>query len=340
MGRLLAACILAASVYAPFSALAEAPASPPVQPQSPLPAQTQTQAPRLQLIGSGEVTGFYYPVAGALCRVLNKEAGNAPACAVLPSSGSAANLAALRAGRIDMALVQAQAAQAAVAGTGPFKDVGAFPELRAIMSLHGESVLVLARQGAGIESMADLKGKRVNLGRPGSFQRAMAEAVLEAAGLSEGDLAPAVELELSEQSPELCEGNVDAAFYAGVHPMPEAEMAVNECDAQPVAIKAKTLDAYLKHHSWITRSSIRKGAYDGLKDDVASLQVRALLVATTRTEAEVVYRWLKAFHGNFTALTHLHPVLRGLGKSETAKDGISIPVHGGADKFYGETGLK
>nr|WP_158699578.1 TAXI family TRAP transporter solute-binding subunit [Magnetospirillum gryphiswaldense] len=339
MGRLLAACILAASAFASFSAQAQAPA-PSITVPNPAPSAAPTPVSRPLLIGSGEVTGFYYPAAGALCRVLNKEAGGAPACAVLPSSGSAANLKALRVGAVDMALVQAQAAQAAQAGIGPFKEAGAFSELRAVMSLHGESVLVLARQGAGIENISDLKGKRVNLGRPGSFQRAMAEAVLEAVGLSEGDLAPAVELELSEQSPELCEGNVDAAFYAGVHPMPEAEMAVNECDAQPVAIKAKTLDAYVKAHNWITRSSIRKGAYDGLKDDVASLQVRALLVATTRTDADMVQRWLKAFHGNFSALTHLHPVLRGLGKGETAKDGISIPLHDGADKFYGETGLK
>ena len=302
-----------------------------------LPAWAEAGKP--VLIGSGEVTGYYYPAAGALCRVLNKEAG-AAACAVVPSSGSAANLTALRIGAVDLALVQAQAAQLAQSGTGPFKDAGPFAELRAVMSLPGESVLVLARQGAGIESMADLKGKRVNLGRPGSFQRAMAEATLEAAGLSEGDLAPAVELELSEQSPELCEGNVDAAFYAGFQPMAEAEMAVEQCDAVPIQIRAKTLESYLKHHGWLTRANIRKGTYDGQRDDIASVQVHALLVATTRTSAEAVHAWLKAVHGNFSALTHLHPVLRGLSKGESAKDGVSIPLHDGADKFYGETGLK
>jgi len=320
VGRLVAVCMLVAAGFASVPAWAE--------------------AGRPVLIGSGEVTGYYYPAAGALCRVLNKEAPGGQTCAVLPSSGSAANLAALRAGTVELAVVQAQAAQFALAGTGPFKDVGPFAELRAIMSLPGESVLVLARQGAGIESLADLKGKRVNLGRPGSFQRAMAEATLDAAGLSEGDLAPAVELELSEQTPELCEGNIDAAIYTGFHPMPEAEMAVSECDAQPIAIKSKTLESFLKRHAWVTHASVRKGSYDGLKDDVASLQVRALLVSTTRMSGETAHDWLRAIHANFSALTHLHPVLRGLTKADSARDGIPIPLHDGADKFYGETGLK
>lgn len=301
------------------------------------PAAAETGKPAL--ISSGEVTGYYYPAAGALCRVINKENGGIH-CAAVPSSGSAANLAALRSGAVDLGVVQAQAAQMAAEGTGPFKEAGAFADLRAILSLPGETVMLLARQGAGIESMADLKGKRVNLGRPGSFQRAMAEATLEAAGLSEGDLAIAVELELSEQTPELCEGNIDAAFYSGYQPMAEATMAMDECDAQPVQIKAKTLESYLKHHSWLTRGTIRKDVYPGMRDDVISLQVRALLVTTTRSSNAQVQGWLKAIHGNFSALTHLHPVLRGMGKADSAKDGMTVKLHDGAEAFYTEAGLK
>lgn len=299
----------------------------------------EAEGGKVALIASGEVTGYYYPAAGALCRVVNKESGGVN-CAAVPSSGSAANLASLRSGAVELGVVQAQAAQMAAAGTGPFKDAGPFTELRTVLSLPGESVLLLARQGSGVQSMADLKGKRVNLGRPGSFQRAMAEATLEAAGLSEGDLAIAVELELSEQTPELCEGNIDAAFYSGYQPMAEAAMAMDECDALPVQIKAKTVEAYLKQHAWLTRANIRKDAYPGMRDDVVSVQVRALLVTTTRSSNAQVQDWLKAIHSNFSALTHLHPVLRGLGRAESAKDGITVKLHDGADIFYGETGLK
>lgn len=291
------------------------------------------------VIGSGEVTGFYFPTAGALCRVFNKEHPRGAVCAVSPSSGSAANVAALRAGETDFAILQSRAAVLAASGGESFKEAGPMADLRAVMSLHGEAVVVLARQGAGIETLAELKGKRVNLGRPGSFQRAMAEMVLEAAGLSEGDLAPAVELDLTEEAAALCEGNIDAAFFSGVHPMPEAAAAVDECNATLVPVKAKAMDAYLKHNPWMSRATIRRGTYDGVNDDVPSLQMKAVLATTTRVPSEDVYDLVKAVNANFPALTHLHPVLKGLSKGETAKDGIAIKLHEGAEKFYTEAGL-
>lgn len=291
------------------------------------------------VIGSGEVTGFYFPTAGALCRVINKEHPRGASCAVSPSSGSAANVAALKAGETDFAILQSRSAVLASTGGEGFKEASAVPDLRAVMSLHGEAVVVLARQGAAIESPADLKGKRVNLGRPGSFQRAMAEMVLEAAGLSEGDLAPAVELDLAEEAAALCEGNIDAAFFTGIHPMAEASAAVDECNATLVPIKAKALDQYLKRNPWMSRATVRRGTYEGVNDDVPSLQLKAVLATTTRVPAEDVYDVLKAVHANFPALTRLHPVLKGLSKGETVKDGIAIKLHDGAEKFYTEAGL-
>lgn len=295
---------------------------------------------RTLVIAAGEVTGYYFPAAGALCRVINKERPRGLGCAVAPSSGSAANVAALKAGDADLALLQSRAAQLAATGDEGFKDGGAFPELRALMSLHGEAVAVLARQGAGIETLADIKGKRVNLGRPGSFQRMMAEIVLETAGISEGELAPAVELDLGEQATELCEGNIDVAFFTGVHPMEQVETAIDECNAVLVPVKAKTLDAALKRSPWLSRAAIRRGTYGGMKEDVPTLQLKAVLAATTRLPAEEVHDLLKAVHMNFGAFTRLHPVLKGLNKGETARDGLSIRLHDGAERFYAEAGLK
>lgn len=296
--------------------------------------------PRPLVIASGEVTGYYFPVAGALCRVLNKERPWGVGCAVMPSSGSAANVASLRSGEADLAILQSRAAQLAAQGRDGFKEAGPFADMRAILSLHGETVLILARQGAGIKSVADFKGKRVNLGRPGSFQRSMAEAVLEASGLTEGDLSPAVELDLSDQGVELCEGNIDAAFFTGVHPMSEALAAIDECDAVPVPIPVKSVEASLKRASWLSPAFIRKGSYEGLKEDLPSLQVRAVLVGSTRLAPEDVHAILKAVHTNFGAFTRLHPVLKGLSKQGTAKEGLTVKLHDGAEKFYAETNLK
>lgn len=294
----------------------------------------------LVVVGAGEVTGYYYPAAGALCRVLNKERPKGAACAVMPSSGSAANLAALKAGETDLALVQSRAAAMALAGDEGFKEAGPMPELRALMSLHGEAVAVLARSGSGIEQLSDIKGKRVNLGRPGSFQRMMADVVLDAAGLSEGELSPVVELDFPEQTPELCEGNIDVAFYTGIHPMPEVARAIEECDAKLVAVKGKPVDAFLKHAPWLSRMAIKGGSYEGTGGDVPSLGLKAVLATTTRMPADEAYDIVKAVHANFPAFTRLHPVLKSLGKQESARDGVAVKLHEGAEKFYTEAGIK
>lgn len=292
------------------------------------------------IIAAGEVTGFYYPAAGAVCRVVNKERPRGLTCAVMPSSGSAANIAALRSGEADLAVVQLRAAHLAQLGEEGFKEAGPFPELRALMALHGEAAAVLVRPDAGVGGIADLKGKRVNLGRSGSFQRSMAETVLDAAGLSQGDLAVVVELDLGEQGRELCDGNIDAALFAGVQPMPEVEAAMEECGAVLVPVKGKAVDAFLKKTPWLARLAIKGGTYEGQKDEVATIGIRAVLAASTRLSAEEAYDVVRSVYANFGSFGRLHPVLKGLSKGEVARDGTLLKLHEGADRFYGEAGLK
>jgi TRAP transporter TAXI family solute receptor len=283
------------------------------------------------VIAGGEVTGYYFPVAGALCRVINKEHSGERTCTVLPSSGSAANLAALRSGEADLALVQSRAAQLAAQGAEGFKDAGPMPDLRALMALHGEVTVVVARAGSGIEQLADLKGKRVNLGRPGSFQRMMAETVIDAAGLSQGDLSLLVELDLAEQATELCQGNIDAAVFTGIHPMPEVQTVIEECGATLVPIRAKALDSYLRKTPAVARFVVHSGTYDGQTQDIAAIGMRTLLV-TTRLPADEVTELMQAIWTNFAALTRLHPALSGLGRAEAAgRDGVPIPPHPGTE---------
>jgi len=278
---------------------------------------------RTLVIAGGEVTGYYFPVAGALCRVINKDRPHGMTCAVMPSSGSAANLAALRDGDADLALVQSRAAQLAVAGEEGFKEAGPMPDLRALMALHSEVAVVVARPGSGIENLGDLKGKRVNLGRPGSFQRAMAEAVIDASGLSQGDLSVLVELDLTEQVAELCQGNIDAAVFTGIHPMAEVQAVVEECGASLVSIRSKSMDSYLRKAPAVSRFVVKGGTYDGQKEDVAAIGYKTLLVAN-HLPAEDIADVLKAVTANFSAFTRLHPALKGLSKPDGSRDGIPI----------------
>jgi TRAP transporter TAXI family solute receptor len=291
------------------------------------------------VIAGGEVTGYYFPVAGAICRVINKDRPHGMTCAVMPSSGSAANLALLRSGDADLALVQSRAAQQAAAGEEGFKDAGPMPDLRALMALHGEVSVVVTRPGSGIEQLGDLKGKRVNLGRPGSFQRAMAETVLDASGLSQGDLSVLVELDLSEQAAELCQGNIDAAVFTGVHPMAEVQTVVEECGATLVSIRSKSMDSFLRRSPAVARFALKGGTYEGQKEDVAGIGLKTLLVSNGLS-SDQVSDVVKAVWSNFGNFTRLHPVLRGLSKSDASREGIPIKMHEGAEKVHGEGGAR
>lgn len=294
---------------------------------------------RTLVIAGGEVTGYYFPVAGAICRVINKDHPHGLGCVVMPSSGSSANLALLRGGEADLALVQSRAAQQAVAGEEGFKDAGPMPDLRAVMALHGEVAVVVTRPGSGIEQLGDLRGKRVNLGRPGSFQRAMAETVIDASGLSQGDLSVLVELDLGEQAAELCQGNIDAAVFTGIHPMTEVQTVMEECGATLVSIRSKSMDSFLRKVPAVARFAVKGGTYDGQKEDVAAIGLKTLLV-TNRLSAEEVSDVVKAVWSNFGAFTRLHPVLKGLSKAEASRDGIPIRMHEGAEKIHGEGGAR
>ena len=229
------------------------------------------------------------------------------------------------------------AADQALRGGEGFAKDGPFPELRAVMSLHAESTVVMTRPDSGIAHIADIKGKRVNLGPPGSFQRGMADAVLDAAGLSEGAMAPVVELDLADEAAALCDGNIDVAFFSGVHPMAEVANAIDQCGAVPVPYKVRA--AELKRSPWLSQAVIPGDTYDGVKSDLTVLGVRAVLAATTRLPADEVRDLLKSIHANFRALGRLHPALKGLDKAGSAHDGIAIPLHDGAKAFYGEAGL-
>ncbi len=289
------------------------------------------------VISSGEASGFYFPTAGALCRVLNKDKIQGRTCLVQPSIGSSANLSAVGSGEVELGLAQSRAA-ALAGGSGEGHQGTPVHDLRAIMSLYGEAVVVLVRPESQIVQFNDLRGKRVNLGKVGSFQRSMADAVLQAAKISEGDFAQVVELDLDAQAQALCDGNLDAAFFSGVHPMTEVMGAIDQCGAVPLSLSPAIIAQGEARMPWISKLVIPGNSYDGIKEDVTTLAVRTLLVTTERTPSEFVYEIVKAIHGNFSALIRLHPVLANLSRVESAKAGIAIPLHDGARRYYTEMG--
>ena len=183
-------------------------------------------------IGTGGVTGVYYPTGGAICRLVNrgrKEHGIR--CSVESTGGSVYNLNTIRAGELDMGVAQSDWQFHAYNGTSKFEDQGANKELRAVFSVHPEPFTVVARADSGITTFDDLKGKRVNIGNPGSGQRGTMDVVLNAMGWSTGDFALASELKSSEQAQALCDNKIDAMIFTVGHPSGSIKEATTSCDA-------------------------------------------------------------------------------------------------------------
>jgi hypothetical protein len=303
------------------------------EPPAPPPAHTLA-------VGGGEVAGAYYPEAGAICRVVNSGRDqHGMHCLVEPSAGSAANLAGLRGGDQQLAIVQSKALAQAIAGSGPFAGQPPFTELRSLMSLHGEALAVLVAANAKIKTPADLKGKRLNLGHPGSYQRAMGEALLEAEGLHPTDLAAALEMEPGKLVKALCNNQIDAAFVTGIHPVNEVQEAMDDCGATLLPLKDAALDAYLKGNPAFSRLTINADDYQGLHDKVPSFGLRAVLVTTDKLSAADGYALVKAVFDNFTPFKQMHPLLGELERKQMARDALVAPLQEGAERYYKENGL-
>ena len=294
---------------------------------------------RSLILGSGEVAGMFFPEAGAICRLVNRDGPrHGLHCLVEPSGGSSANLGALQTGGQQLAIVQSRVLAQAVAGTGPFVKTP-MPNLRSLMSLHGEAVVVVLGPSAKIRSLADLKGKRVNLGHAGSFQRTMAELLLGAVGMGAGDLGAALEIEPARVVQGLCRNELDAAVFAGLHPMAEVQEAIDECGAGLLSLKDPGLDGFLKGNQAFVRQTVGADSYPGLAGKVAGLGLRAVLVATSDLPAEDAYQVVKAVFDNLPAFKAMHPMLGTLGKKQMAHEALVAPLHEGAERFYREIGL-
>ncbi len=295
---------------------------------------------RTLTVESGDVAGLYYPEAGAICRLVNKDrARHGLRCVVEPTAGSGANLAALQRGDGQLAIVQSRVLTQAVRGLGPFaKD--ATPDLRALMSLHGETLVVLVNPAAGIKTVADLRGKRLTLGHPGSFQRLMADSLLEAEGLGPQDLAAALEMDMPKISESLCRNEIDAAIFTGLHPISEVQDAIDDCGATLLTLKEAALDAYLAANPAFVRQTIAADTYTGLHDKISSFGVTSVLVTTSKLSPEDGYEVVKAVFDGLPSLKAMHPLLGGLDRKQMAHDTSAAPLHEGALRYYRENRLQ
>ena len=298
------------------------------------------QDQRFVTIGTGGVTGVYYPAGGAICRLVNmdrKEHGIR--CSVESTGGSVYNLNAIRQGELDLAVAQSDWQYHAYNGTSQFEDDGKNEKLRAVFSLHPEPFTVVASKGSGIKTFEDLEGKRVSVGNPGSGQRATAEVLMDEMGWSMDKFSLAAELKAAEQSQALCDGNIDAFFYTVGHPSGAIKEATTSCDSTIVAVDNEATQTLVDDNPYYRVATIPGGMYRGNDEDVTTFGVAATFVTSSDVDEEVVYEVVKAVFENFDSFKRLHPAFANLKKEEMVSDALSAPLHEGAKKYYREAGL-
>ncbi len=291
-------------------------------------------------IGTGGVTGVYYPTGGAICRLVNKtRSEHGIRCSVESTGGSVYNLNTIAAGELDMGVAQSDWQYHAYYGTSQFEEQGPNKDLRAVFSVHPEPFTMVARADSGIRNFQDIKGKRVNIGNPGSGQRGTMEVLMEAMGMKIEDLKLASELKAAEQASALCDNKVDAMVYVVGHPNGSIKEATTSCDSVLVNVTGPAVDKLIKENSYYRTATIPGGMYRGTDADVKTFGVGATFVTSAKVPEKVIYNVVKAVFENFEDFKKLHPAFENLKREEMIKDGLSAPLHKGAIKYYKEAGL-
>ena len=302
-------------------------------------AASLTAAQEFISIGTGGVTGVYYPTGGAICRLVNKSRKeHGIRCAVESTGGSVYNINTIKAGELEFGVAQSDWQHHAYNGTSKFAD-NPFPELRAVMSVHPEPFTLIVRGDSGIDSFEALKGKRVNVGNPGSGQRATMEVVMDAFGIGMDDLALATEYKGSEMAKQLCDDNIDAMIYTIGHPAAAIKEATTTCDAKLVSVTGAPIDKLIADNPFYRVATIPGGMYKGTDGATSTFGVGATFVTSTNVPEETVYIVAKSVMENIEDFKGLHPAFANLEPAQMVKDGLSAPLHDGAARAYKELGL-
>ena len=289
-------------------------------------------------IGTGGVTGTYYPTGGAICRMMNKEKKTTGIrCSVESTGGSVYNVNTINAGELDFGISQSDTAYQAYHGEGKFKDK-AIKGLRSVLAIYPELLAFVVRKSSGIKTLADIKGKKINIDIPGSGTRMTTDIVLDAFGIKHSDLALANELKSSEGPTMLKDNKIDGYFGVFGHPTANIKDASNSVDIDLVAIDGKPIDDLVAKFPYYAKGVISGSFYKGVEHDTPSIGVKAVLVTKDSIDDKIVYTLAKTILDNFDAFKKLHPAYKTITK-ESLLNGLAVPQHPGAIKAFKEAGL-
>ncbi|HEY0824734.1 MAG TPA: TAXI family TRAP transporter solute-binding subunit [Ramlibacter sp.] len=288
-------------------------------------------------IGTGGTAGTYYPVGGMIANAVSQP-GKIIATAQ-SSNGSLANVNAVASGSMEAGFSQSDVATWAYTGTGAFEGKPKVSDLRMIANLYPESIHLVVKKGSGIKTVTDLKGKRVALDEPGSGTLINARMVLAAYGVKESDIKPDF-IKPNQAGDKLKDGSLDAFFFVGGAPAGAiAELASSGVGIELVPLTGAPADALRKQNPYFAVDNIAANTYKDVPA-VQTLAVGAQLVTSAKVSADTVYEITKAMYSEQAqkALAAGHAKGKFITK-QNAVQGVGIPFHPGAEKFYKEAGL-
>ena len=293
---------------------------------------------RLVSLGTGGVTGLYYPAGGALCRLVNlTREQHGIRCAVRNTPGSVTNLRKVSSGKLDMGIAEAGQLFNAVNGRGKFDRPD--PQLRALISLYPEYISVLSRTDSGIKSFADLYNKRINIGKEGSSQRITMAMLMTTRNWSLDDFAEVHQLAPANQADALCENRIDATLYVVGHPSGAIKEALRDCDSQLVSLSLEDIKTLTTTNPHYRPLSLRGDYYDASQPDVHTAGVNATLFSRADLPDEVAYAVVKSLFSQFEHFRRMHPAFVDLKVEDMVKPSLAAPMHPGAQRYFQDAGL-
>jgi TRAP transporter TAXI family solute receptor len=301
----------------------------------------EARAAEFVTIGTGGMTGVYYPVGGAICRLMNKgSAEHGIRCSVQATGASVFNVNAIRTGDLTMGIVQSDVQYYAYNGVEQEQFVKAGPDknLRTLFALQSEAFTLVARDDANVQAFSDLAGKRMNIGDPGSGNRSTTELLMKEYGWTPDIFKLATDLKPTEMASALCDNKIDAYVYVVAHPNGSTKEAATTCSSHLVPLTGPEVEKFVEKYPFYPKTTIPGGMYRGTDADVQTFGPRAILMTSANLPEETAYAVTKAVFSNLDEFKRLHPALELLTAQNMIEDSF-VPFHPGAVKYFKEAGL-
>lgn len=290
-------------------------------------------------IGTGSATGVYQVAGETICRLLNRDtAQHGLHCEVKGTGGSVHNVDALKRGELDFAIVQSDVQYHATKGQGRFKESGPHKDLRAVFAVYPEPLMVLASERSGVTKFEDFKGKRFNVGNPGSGTRATIDMLLAASGMKLSDFAQATELSPDTHGKALCENRIDGLGYVVGNPAINLQTITKTCHAHLISLTGPAIERMVIDTPYFAYTTVGGGTYPGNRDPIRSFGVVATFVTSAKVPNETVYAVVAAVFEHFDEFRKQHPSFATLHPMDTVHSGLTAPLHDGAYRYFREKG--